>query len=72
MMTGDYPDIDPRGRYTASQAASLLGVHRCTVGRWKRQGLISPRYSKVNGRPRYIGADLLRLWECETRFAPGK
>ena len=70
MMTGDYPKIDPKGRYTAAQAGELLGVHRNTVGNWKRAGLISPRYSKLNGRPRYIGSDLLKLWECETRYMP--
>mgnify|MGYP002673199828 FL=1 len=69
MMRGDYPaSIDPRGRYTAMQAAALLGVHRTTIGRWKRAGLIRPRTSKVNGRPRYIGSDLIKLWEWETRY----
>lgn len=70
MMTGDRPAIDPRGRYSACQAAALLGVHRNTIGRWKREGLISPRYSKVNGMPRYIGVDLLKLWEAESRYMP--
>lgn len=69
-MIGDRPAIDPRGRYSAAQAAELLGVHTATVNRWSRQGMLPRRISKINGRIRYVGADLLKLWEWETRFVP--
>lgn len=69
-MIGERPPIDPRGRYSAAQAGELLRVDKATVNRWARKGLLPRRVSKINGRIRYIGADLLKLWEWETRFVP--
>lgn len=57
-------------RYSAAQAGELLGVDKATVNRWARKGLLPRRVSKINGRIRYIGADLIKLWEWETRFVP--
>lgn len=63
-MSGARPDIDPRGRYNESDAARLLGVNRCTLYRWRQAGIISPRPQKHTGRPRYVGADLLELFDA--------
>lgn len=71
-MIGERPNIDPRGRYSAAQAGELLGVNKATVDRWGREGKLPRRISKVNGRIRYVGSDLLKLWEWETRFIPNR
>ena len=71
-MIGKRPEIDPRGRYSAAQAGELLEVNKATVDRWGREGKLPRRISKVNGRIRYVGADLLKLWEWETRFIPNR
>lgn len=66
-MAGPRPDIDPRGKYSETQAARLLGVNRSTLYRWKRLGYIKPRPQRHNGWPRYLGRDLLTLFEADMR-----
>lgn len=59
------PPIDPNGRYSVTEAANLLGIHRCTIWRWVRQGILHPYVSKTNSRTRFKGKDLLALWQAE-------
>lgn len=61
MMTAIQPDIAPRGRYGASAAAALLGIHRNTLYKYARAGLISKHEGRY-GRSYYLGADLIKLW----------
>ena len=41
MITSENPKIEVQSRYTLSQAARVMGVHRNTVARWIETGLIS-------------------------------
>lgn len=62
MMTSLPPQIHPQGKYTATEAARLLGISRRTLSRWVLAGKVRKRYSKATMMPRYLGKDLLALW----------
>ena len=61
-MSGDCPNIDPKGRYNESDAARCLGINRSTLWRWRKQGRIRPKHERLTRRPKYSGADLLALF----------
>ena len=56
------PNVSPMGRYSTNKTCELLGIGRSTLNRWRKRGLIRPRYTKVNFRPYYIGHEILSLW----------
>lgn len=68
MIRCDYPaDIDPRGRYSVTEAARMLGVHRETLRRYRLLGLLPQvRRGLGPGRVRYTGRELIRCWERVT------
>lgn len=55
---------------TTNQAADLARVAPHVIRQWKRRGWLKPiGHSAVNGRPRYLGIDVLRA-EARTRAKP--
>lgn len=60
-MTPIKPNIDPTGRYTTSQAAAVLCVHRNTLLNWVNSGKLTCLLSHT-GRRVYLGRELMRLW----------
>jgi hypothetical protein len=54
--------FDPRRLHTRKETADGFRVVPRTVDRWTAQGLITRR-AKFNGRNRYLGDDLNRLWQ---------
>lgn len=64
-LNSEKPIIDPNGRYSVTEAAKLLGVHRSTVWRWTHDNKLQPLCSKANNRNRYSGKDIIRLWQAE-------
>lgn len=62
MITPIEPQVASEGRYTVGQTCRALGIHRNTLRRYAKAGLITPGVRRATGRPFYTGADLLRLW----------
>lgn len=50
---------------TAEEAADALGVHRQTLSRWVRRGLLSPIRRKARGEHVYTEGELRRFLEEE-------
>lgn len=61
MMTEDEPKVVVARRYTEANAARVLGVHRHTMERWRKEGRARCKLSP-NGRIYYTGLELLRIW----------
>ncbi len=62
------PTPEPMGRYTVTQSAKELGVHRNTITNLFNDGTlkaIDPTAPK--GKLRFYGRELLRYWDAETR-----
>lgn len=61
------PDVKPAGRYTTTEAAQRLNLHRNSITNAFKAGLlraIDPGAAKV----RYSGKELRRYWEWKTAF----
>ena len=61
-MSSTEPLVKDTGRYTISQAAELLGIHRTSLWRYTVQGLIPCKYMR-NGRKFYLGKELVKFWK---------
>lgn len=60
-IINEMPDVKRTSRYTVSQAAKILGVHRNTICCYCNQGLI--KYTFRIGRKKLImGHELIRFW----------
>lgn len=62
MITSENPKIKAQSRYTLSQAAKVMGVHRNTVARWIETGLISSERGQRSRRRFIMGSELRKLW----------
>ncbi len=64
-MTPEKTKIQSDGKYSVTQAAKLLAVHRVTLWRYVHAGKLRPYLHSANFRTRFLGKDLLKLWERE-------
>jgi DNA-binding transcriptional MerR regulator len=65
MMTAAIPNVIDTGRYTVTQTALALGIHRNTLGSYTCQGLIKCGYRRGTGRKFYEGREILRFWSAK-------
>lgn len=64
-LTPEQPTISDSSRYSISQAADVLGVHKNTIRNWMAKGIFKPRewgFRKANGRRYITGRALKRVW----------
>lgn len=64
-ITSIEPKVDRMARYTPTEAAQLLGIHRDTLLKYTRQGWIRAGQHKVTGRRFYLGAEIVRFWKAK-------
>lgn len=64
-MTATEPKVDKDGRYSAKEAAGLLGVSRATLERYVKTGKIKCGIRRSNGRRFYLGMEIVRCWRAE-------
>ena len=50
------------GRYTITEVAEAMGIHRNTVTRLIKRRVLKCNYRKYNNRPYILGADAKRVW----------
>ena len=60
------PDLNPTGRYTATDAAKILGLSRRTVTRAIAAGKLRA-INPMDTRKRFLGRELRRYWDSVTR-----
>ncbi|MFZ4602981.1 MAG: helix-turn-helix transcriptional regulator [Caulobacterales bacterium] len=61
---------DPSQLLNTAQAAHFLGLHKCTLDRWRAQEK-GPAYHPIGRHIRYSVGDL-RLWKAQQRRIPGE
>ena len=57
------PQVTPQGHYDTKTTCKVLEIGRSTLARYRKAGLILPRYHRANMRPYFMGADITRLWQ---------
>lgn len=64
MMTAIEPDVKPLGRYTATETALLLGIHKNTLRNYVIMGHITPQPKKPGTKSiRFLGREIQRCWK---------
>lgn len=62
MISPTRPSVTLDGRYTVMETCRVLGIHRGTLARYTKRGVIRPHYRRVDRRKVYEGRDIIRLW----------
>jgi hypothetical protein len=62
MLTPTIPQCADDGRYSATETAALLGIHRNTLERYRKANLIKAGFRRTTARKFYLGSEIKRLW----------
>lgn len=62
MMTSEEPKVTNTGRYSTTQTAKALGIHRNTLRKHTELGHIKFGIRKGTARKFYLGYDILKFW----------
>ena len=63
-MVNICPDVPENGRYSATETAALLGIHRDTLRRHSEAGLIKFGLRRSSMRKFYLGREINRYWKA--------
>lgn len=61
-MIMNRPKINPESRYSVTQSAKLLGIHRNTIRNYCNSGIIKFSY-RIGKRKVIEGRELMKLWD---------
>ena len=64
-MINEEPNIKDNSRYSISETAEILGVHRRTILRHTEAGYIKCGYYRTNQRKFYFGKEIKRYWKAQ-------
>lgn len=62
-MVNNRPRVALEGQYSMTEAATLLGVDRKTIYRWRKCGYLKTKTHRFNRRPFILGREILKLYE---------
>lgn len=65
MITAIEPNVSLTGRYSITETANLLGIHRNTLRKYTMDNLIRCSYRRGTFRPFYTGREILRFFKAE-------
>lgn len=64
-MSSVMPQVSKDGRYTVKETCQLLGIRsRNTLRSYVAQGLIREGRRRSNGRPFYVGSEIIKCWSA--------
>ena len=61
-MVSERPKVSLDGRYSLGETSALLGIHQKTLYRHTVAQNIKCERRASNGRPVYLGREILRYW----------
>ena len=64
-MTETKPYINVNSRYSISQTAKLLGIHRNTLRNYTNRGAIRCYVRPLSYKKFYLGQDILKFWQSK-------
>lgn len=62
-MVNEEPKVAKTGRYTPTETAKILGIHRNTLNGYRKNGMIKFGVRRSSARVFYTGSEILRLWK---------
>lgn len=62
MITAEEPKVAQTARYSITQAAKILGIHRNTLRGYTKEGKIKFGVHKNNDRLFYSGYEIVKFW----------
>lgn len=63
MICSVLPKFDLDGRYSITEAAKILGIHRATMSKYIKENRIPTITSPIATRTRIKGKDIKKFWE---------
>lgn len=64
-MRAAKPEVQMDGRYSYNETCAFLGIKsRNTLRSWVSQGLIKQGVRRTNGRPFFLGSEILKCWSA--------
>lgn len=64
MITELEPNVTATGRYSITQTAAALGLHRNTLRKYTEAGFIKCGFRRESARKFYAGSEILRFWRA--------
>ena len=64
-MVNEEPKVADYGRYSIDETCKLLGIHRNTLLRWSKAGIIRFSIRRGTMRKFYLGREIKRFWRAE-------
>ncbi len=63
MITAIEPAVTLNGQYALGETAKVLGIHRTTLTRYMKRGLIRCNFHR-SGRRFFYGREIIRCWKA--------
>ena len=63
-MVNEEPKVADFGRYSIAETSKLLGIHRNTLLRWTKAGIIRFGVRRGTMRKFYLGREIKRFWRA--------
>ena len=64
MITAEEPKVTTTGRYSVMQTCAILGIHRNSLLKYTKDGLITCGFRKINTCKFYLGSEILKFWRA--------
>lgn len=65
MITAIEPKVSATGRYSVTEAASALGIHRNSLRKYTEQGAIKCGFRRPTARKFYLGSEIIKFWKAQ-------
>ena len=62
MITPVMPEVSDSGRYNMTEASKALGIHRNTLRKYAKEGVLKSHTNRRTGRRYFLGYDLKKCW----------
>lgn len=65
MMVNDEPKVSANGRYNITETCRKLGIHRNTLLKYTKLGVIKCGIRRSTAKRFYSGSEIVRFWKSQ-------